>query len=441
LETLRKDVPAKPEKSAPKTAALSAVTDQLEFRFRDDFIAGKGSLRVTGRLDDANDFFKAAADFGRTLNPGWEITGGTSGMITREWDHGIANSRWSGSLSFTKAQLQAAGLNLPVKLDDARLDWKNGHRSATIARASAFGAEWSGTISDAPPLDESPGNNWKFQLHADHLDAADLDLWFGPRARPNWLQRLLPSLLGKSDANAKPSELLRRFTAEGDLEADSLSIEKIKLTHARGHVAFRDLHLEVHDAQAEWAGGAARGSVSAVFSVPPRYEISAEIDRASLSEFLWSTHWAEYWNGVASGRIHLTTSGVGRDALFSQLAGTGELQLKNLELLGWDVVSSMETGAIHTGSSHWAAGEGEFTVSNRAVRFDALTLENPRVKTLLDGTIDFSQDLKLTFSPATPDKLGGKSVAAPRLFQLGGPLEKPVASVEIAPVAQARKQQ
>jgi len=34
-----------------------------------------------------------------------------------------------------------------------------------------------------------------------------------------------------------------------------------------------------------------------------------------------------------------------------------------------------------------------------------------------------------------------KSVAAPRLFQLRGPLEKPVATVEITPVAQARKQQ
>jgi len=34
-----------------------------------------------------------------------------------------------------------------------------------------------------------------------------------------------------------------------------------------------------------------------------------------------------------------------------------------------------------------------------------------------------------------------KSIAAAPLFQLRGPLEKPVATVEIAPVAQARKQQ
>jgi hypothetical protein len=441
LETPKKEASTKPEKNVPKTIVAAAATDQLEFRFRDDFIAGKGSLRLAGKLDDASDFFKAAAAFGRTLNRGWEITGGTAGNVTREWDHGVANGRWSGSLTFTKAQLQAAGLNLPLKLEDARIEWKNGHRMATIARASAFGATWSGSISDAPVIDDSAGNNWKFQLHADHLDATDLDLWFGPRARPNWLQRLLPSLLGKSDANAKPSELLRRVAAEGDLEADSLSIEKIKLAKARAHVAFHDLHLEVRDAEGEWAGGTARGSVNAVFSVPPQYEISAEVDRANLSELPWSSHWAEYWSGSASGKLHLTTSGVGRDALVAQLAASGELSLKSIELKGWDVGASMDTGVLHTGSSRWASGEGEFTISDRALHFDSVTLENPHVKTRLDGTLDFSQDLKLTFAPAAPEKHGVKSAAAPRLFQLRGPLEKPVATVELTPVAQARKQQ
>lgn len=433
-----KEAAAKADKPAAKTAAAPLI-DQLEIRFRDDFIAGKGSLRVTGKLDEAGDFFKAASAFGQTLNRGWEITGSAAGNVSREWDHGVANGRWSGSLTFTRAQLQAAGLNLPLKFEEAHLDWKNGHRSAAIVRAAAFGATWSGAISDAPALDESDGNSWKFQLHADHLDAADLDLWFGPRARPNWLQRLLPSLLGKSD-NAKPSELLRRVTAEGELEADSLSIEKIKLSKARAHIAFHDLHLQVRDAEAEWAGGTARGTVSAVFSVPPKYEISAEVDRADLSALPWSTHWAEYWGGAATGKLHLTTSGVGRDALVAALAGKGELHLKSVELHGWDVGASIDTGTLHTGASRWVSGEGEFTIAGRALHFDSLTLENPHVKTRLDGTLDFSQDLNLTFAPAPADKRGVKSAAAPRLFQLRGPLGKPVAAVEIGPVAQARKQ-
>ena len=441
VESAKKEAPGKLEKTSAKTSVVAAPVDQLEFRFRDDFIAGKGSLRVSGKLEDVDDFFKAAAAFGRTLNRGWEITGGAAGSVTREWDHGVANGRWSGSLSLTKAQLQAAGLNLPLKLDDARLEWKNSRRNATIARAAAFGAIWSGSISDAPALDDSSGSNWKFQLHADRLDATDLDLWLGPRSRPNWLQRLLPSLLGKSESSANPSELVRRVTAEGDLDADSLAIEKIKLSHARAHLAFHDLHLEVRDAEAEWAGGTARGSVSAVFTVPPKYKILAEVERANLSELPWSAHWAEYWSGAASGKLRLTTSGVGRDALVSQLAGSGELSLKSVELRGWDVGASMDSGTLRTGTSRWTAGEGEFTIANRAVTFDSLTLENSHVKTRMDGAIDFSQQLQLTFAPAPAEKRAAKSAAAPRLFQLRGPMEKPVAAVQLTPVAQARRQQ
>jgi hypothetical protein len=441
IESPGKEAAAKTEKPPAKAGVSTATLDQLEFRLRDDFIAGKGSLRVTGKLDDANDFFKAASAFGRRLNRGWEITGGTAGNVTREWDHGFVNGRWSGALTFSKARLEAAGLNLPLKLDDARCEWKNGHRTATLARVGAFGATWSGSINYEPVLDELAEESWKFQLHADHLDATDLDLWFGPRARPNWLQRLLPSLLGKSDSSAQPSELLRRVTAEGEIEADSLSIEKIKLAKVRARVAFHDLHLEVRDAEAEWAGGTARGSVSAVFSVPPKYEIVAEIERADLSQLPWSTHWAEYWSGAASGKLHLTTSGVGRDALLSQLGGSGELQLKSLGLHGWDVPSSMDTGTLHIGSSRWESGEGEFTIVDRSLHFDSLTLENARVKTQLEGTLDFSQNITLTFTPSAADKRGVKTVAAPRLFQLRGPLEKPVATVEMTPVAQARKQQ
>jgi hypothetical protein len=234
---------------------------------------------------------------------------------------------------------------------------------------------------------------------------------------------------------------LRRVAAEGELEADSLSIEKIKLSKARAHIALHDLRLEVRDAEAEWAGGTARGSVSAIFSVPPKYEISAEVDHANLSELPWSTHWAEYWGGAASGKLHLTTSGVGRDALVAALAGTGELHLKSVELRGWDVGASMDTGTLRSGASRWASGDGEFKIVGRALRFDPLMLENSHVKTRLDGTLDFSQNLNLTFAPAPADKRAAKSVAAPRLFQLRGPLEKPVAAVEIATVAQARKQQ
>jgi len=440
LQASLKESPAKAEKSAAKGSPAAGAPNQFELRFRDDF-AGKGSLHFSGKLEDAADFFKAAAAFGKTLNRGWELTGGTSGFMVRDWDHGVGTGRWSGSLAFAKAQVQVAGLNLPLKLEDARLEWKNGRHNATISRVDAFGAAWSGSIDDAPSASDSTDKLWKFRLHADHLDATDLDLWFGPRARPNWLQRLLPSLLGKPDSEAKPSELLRRISAEGDLTADSLSIEKVKLEHTTAHVAFHDLHLEVRDASAEWAGGTARGIVTAAFPLPPQYEISVDVDRANLSEFPWSPQWDERWSGAASGKLRLTTSGIGREELLDHLAGSGDVHLKMVELRGWDIPASLDSGAVHTGSSRWAGAEGEFTVEERALRFAALTLENPHAKTLLNGNFGFNQELDLTFAVAADEKRGGKSAAAPRTFQLVGPLESPVAQLNVAPVTQAKKQE
>jgi AsmA family/AsmA-like C-terminal region len=431
---------AKLAKAKTSIGNASVSQNELELRFLQDFPGHRRTLWLSGKVNDIAMVFKAASAFGKTLNHGWELSGGASGAFQREWSADVQSSRWGGALTLTSAQLQAAGLNLPLKLQDVRAAWNAGGRSVNIQRADAFGASWSGTANELRAPDGSSAPVWNFQLHADHLDARDLDLWFGPRARPNWLRRLLASLLAKSDSNAKPSELLRRISAEGDLTADSITIEKVKLAHPRAHVLFHDLHLDVKDASAEWAGGTVRGHVAAVFSLPPKYEISAEVDRADLAQFPWSAHWADRWNATASGKFRVTTSGVGRDALIAQLAGTGEIQLKSPELRGWDVAASLDAGAPHTGVSRWTSGAGDFTIADRSVQFDALELSNLHEKMRLSGSVHFSQGLDLTFTSIPTDKHSLK-VVAPRLFELHGPLETPVATVQTAPAAQAIKQQ
>jgi len=433
---------------AAKTAKAKAgvetplfLQSELELRYLQDFSTSSHMLSITGRMTDVAYLFKAASALGKTLNLGWELTGAASGSFERTWSKSAENAPWTGTATLTKAQLQAAGLNLPLQLDDVHIAWAEHGRNAAIARADAFGATWSGTIEEHSASGEPAASLWNFQLHGDHLDAKNLDLWFGPRARPNWLQRLLPSLLGKSETTAKPSELLRRISAEGELTADSLVVEKVKLAHPRAHITFRDLHLEVKDADAEWAGGAVRGNLTAVFSVPPHYEISAEVDRANLSQFPWGVHWADRWNGTASGKVQLATSGVGRDALLSQLVGSGELHLKSLELRGWDVPASLDGGTVHTGSSRWTSADGDFTIKDRAVQFEALQLQNPRDKTLVSGSFRFTQDLNLTFERENAADHKAKTAAPARQFLLAGPLETPIASVQSVGAAQAKKQE
>ncbi len=428
----------KAEKGAAKPRTSAAPENIVEASLAHDSVSHGGGLRLNLRLADATRLFKLAAAFGHPLNQGWEYTGGASGFLAWDWENSPKEARRSGLIELTKAQLQVAGLNQPLKVEDTRLEWKDGLRNVTIGKADAFGAAWSGTISEIGEGIAGEESNWSFQLHADHLDATELDRWFGPRARPNWLRRLLSSLLGEADTGARASELLRRVSAEGELTADTMTIEKIKLANAHAELALRALHLEVRDAGAQWAGGSVRGGIKALFSPLPKYEVTAAVERVNLAELPWPPRWAERWSGMASGKIHLTTSGVGREELLKQLAGGGEVKLNKIGFRGWDVESSAESGTPRTGASRWTSGEGEFEVGERGVRFNAIQMEAPHAETQLAGTISFGMDGNLTFKTGIQEKRGRKTIPAVRELRVSGPLENPTAVVQPVSAASAR---
>jgi uncharacterized protein involved in outer membrane biogenesis len=430
--------PARPEKLAAKGRTAAEPANSVELRFAHNFAAGHGDLRIEGRLDKVQDFFKAAAAMGHTLNHGWELSGGVATAMDLNWEHGFLRRQWNGTVDLKKAELQAAGLNQPLKLEDVSLEWKDGQRGATISRAEGFGATWSGGAKEAAALNAAGGSDWGFRLHADHLDATELDRWFGPRARPNWLQRLLPSLLGNNNAGAKPSELLRGISAEGELSADSMTIEKVKLGKANAKLAFHDLHLEVSEVEAQWAGGTVHGGMTAVFSASPKYEIAAGFDGVNLTQVPWAAHWTERWAGTAKGTLQLTTKGVGREELLQELEGRGEIKVKGVEFRGWDVASSMEAGAPRMGVSRWTSGEGEFAVKDRAVNFEGIRLESPKGEMELAGTLSFGQEAKITIAEADLRERKAKGSAAARSFEMSGPVDAPRIRIEPAAVLEAK---
>jgi hypothetical protein len=417
--------------ASAKARSVALPEDTLEFNVAHDSLQRQGSLRLNLHLADATRFFKLAAAFGRQLNAGWEYNGGANGYLAWNWGSSLAQAHRSGSVELVKSQLEIAGLNQPLKIDESRLDWKDGRRSATIGKAEAFGASWSGTISEVGEVAAGAENNWRFQLHADRLDAADLDRWFGPRARPNWLQRLMPSLLGgESDKSVKASELLRRVSAEGELTVDELHIERIKLANAQAVLAFHNLRLRATHAQAQWAGGTVQGAITARFSPVPHYEVTAEVDHANLGQLPWPPRWAERWGGTVSGSIQVSTDGVGREELLRQLAGQGVVRLSKVELRGWDVRASTESGAARTGTSKWKSGEGKFEIEDQEVRFSAIQLEGPKSRTALSGTVGFDMSGNVTFQPGADNKRGTKMTEASRGLSLSGPLETPRAAVQ-----------
>jgi AsmA family/AsmA-like C-terminal region len=418
------------EKTNAKTRAAAAISeDFIGAVLNHDAVLQQGKLRLNVHLTNAARIFAMAGSFGHVLNPGWEYAGSATGSVAWSWGNNPKEPRRTGLLELTKGQLQVAGLNEPLKIEQTRVEWQDDHRGAAIGKIEAFGANWSGNISNGAASEQ---RKWQFQLHADHLDATLLDRWIGPRARPNWLQRLLPSLLGGSENNnaAHASELLRRVSAEGELSADTISIEKMKFAQARALVSLHDLELRVHDIEAQWAGGNLRGELAARFLPLPQYEIDADVERVNLQQVPWAPRWAERWSGVTSGQVHLITGGVGREELLKQLAGSGTVKLNKVELRGWDVEASAASGNLRSGASRWSAGEGQFEIGQRTFRFQNVLLQGPTAKTHLNGSIGFDMTSDLTFSPVVAAVRGSKGLPTSHELRIRGPLDAPMVEVE-----------
>jgi len=417
-------------KAAGKVSPLTSSDETIEAALTEDSSLEQGELRLNLRLADVAPVFKVTSSFGRSLNRGWEYAGSASGPLSWTWNRLTREIHRNGSIDLTKGQLQMAGLNQPLKLEEVRLSWRDGRRSAAIADVEAFDAAWSGTVEEIPPDAGDGESRWEFQLHADHVDAAELDRWLGPRGRPNWVQRLLASFLGGQNAEARASELVRHVSAEGVLGADTVTIEKVKLSKARARLLLHGLNLRIEDLEAEWAGGNIHGEIQALFLPVPKYEAAADFERVNLTQLPWLVKGADRWNGVVSGNVQLTTGGVGREELLRQLTGHGEVKLKPLEFLGWDVEASQDTGAIHQGTSRWTSGEGKFSVKDRALKFDGVELDGPHSRTELLGSIDFGLDSNLVFRALPGEKRASKAPGASRLVQVSGPMAAPLVIVE-----------
>jgi hypothetical protein len=417
----------------PKRRSAPDAKSSIDVGFTHDFTRHAGAVTIDGHLERAQDAVVIAAAFGRRLNHGWELSGPANATLRRDWDALGIRKGWNGRIEVANGTLQAAGLNQPLQVNRARLEWSNGARTAQIGEIDAFGALWSGEVTQPAALDADSGAKWNFKLHATHLDAADLDRWAGPRARPNWLERMLPSLLGSltptpSSANGA-SELLRRVNAEGELRIDAFTLEKIRLDQVRADVSLHDLHLDVRNATAQWAGGTVDAKLKAVFLPQPSYDITAQLARVNVAQIPTTERLGERFAGLASGSVHLSTQGLGREQLLQNLTGKGEIKLRGVEFNGWDVSRSVVDGEPRAGASRWLEGEGSFSIRDRGIILSGLRLESGPEITLIKGTVNFGQQADLTIQIATADPQG-RNLESRRILKVSGPLELPHISVE-----------
>jgi hypothetical protein len=112
------------------------------------------------------------------------------------------------------------------------------------------------------------------------------------------------------------------------------------------------------------------------------------------------------------------------------LSGQGDVKLSKIELRGWDVRASTESGEARAGTSRWTSGEGKFEIGEQEVRFEAIQLDGPQARTQLSGTLGFDMNGRVTFLPGGDVKRGTKAAQVSRGLSLSGPLETPKAAVQ-----------
>jgi hypothetical protein len=189
------------------------------------------------------------------------------------------------------------------------------------------------------------------------------------------------------------------------------------------------LILKLAEAQAEWSGGSAQGSLLATLGGNPKYDVSATFDRVSLVQTPWLSEVADHLSGTAAGSVELQTTGIGREALLKNLAGKGDLRLSRVELRGWDLAGTMAQGEWKTGTTRWASGSGTFHITDGGFELNSLRLASPAEEFLLKGSVSFSQDADLTAEShavghaARPDHIT-------RFLTISGPLTEPKVSLE-----------
>jgi uncharacterized protein involved in outer membrane biogenesis len=430
--------PAAPRASVGRLAKLRAPGDssgEASLTLGHDFASHFGTFGIQGHVDNAEEFLQIAAAFGHTFNHGWDLTGPARVDMRRQWSS-TSSGTWSGAAEATDAELAAAGLNQPVQLQKARLEWKNGNRVAQIGQVEGFGATWSGNITEIKSPDPEQQGVWNVQLHADHLDATELDRWVGPRARPGWVQRLLPSLFSGKAQTVPASELVRRLNVVGSVQVDEFAIEKLKLQQLRLQGSLHDLQLNVSDGRAQWAGGAVRATMLAKFLPRPTYDVHAQLDSVKLTQLPIDALAADRLAGLASGTVHLKTTGVGRDELLQKLTGAGKIRLDNLEFRGWDVNASVADGEAHPGISNWPSGVGTFTVRDRTVFLDDVRLDGGAQFTLIDGTVSFAREADLAVETSAGRRAVRNTNGPGQVLKIVGPLDGPRVTREKSPPRQ-----
>jgi hypothetical protein len=381
------------------------------------------SFSVEGETDRFQDWQAVAQILALPSGDGWPAAGGVAVKLSAVHRNDAPSTVWVGTLDTRGLTVSPVFLNQPLRLPRAHIEFTPTARTITLTAVEAFGAAWRGTLTR-----KLPDGQWTFDLSADRLDAADMDRWLGPRARPGLFARITNlGGLGANPANSAEIESAAgRLSARGRLRVAEFHIAPLELEQVDAAIALAGRKLSVEKATAQFFGGTVAASFSADLDSDPVYRFDGMFGRVNLG-LLGSAmpSLQDRFSGIASGTVNLTAHGIGHDALVHSIQGSGTLDAKNAELRGLNLAPIVTASGADPIPARFTSAKGKFRFSSEGIEISEFELEHPPTHFQAEGHIDFSRALDIRINPTTDSTKSSPEKKAPAVFSLGGILEAP----------------
>jgi AsmA-like C-terminal region len=375
---------------------------------------------IEGATSRVEDWLGLSGALAQPINSGWTAAGGVAVRMRGVHLAVSAPVPWLGTMDFLSLAVSPAYINQPVRLPKAHVEFAPLQRTITLSTAEAFGAVWHGSIAR-----KYSDKEWTFDLSADHLGAADLDRWLGPRARPGFLARFTGS---NSVAIASPvtDAVVTRLSAHGRLRAGVIDIPPMHIEQFDGEAELAGRAIRIQKAQADFFGGKIAGSLDAQLSPDPSYEFEGRFDRVDLARLGSAVSFLNSRiGGNASGTLTLSAHGIGRQDLIGSMEGQGTLNGKNAALSGLDLSGVFPGDNPDAASDMFSSVQGTYRIQNKEIDLANFVLDNSRGRLEAEGRIDFSHALNIRVHPSIFQAATAPATASPPSFLLSGTIETP----------------
>ncbi len=378
------------------------------------------NFSMEGATPRVQDWLALTGAVAQPINSGWTAAGGLAVRMRGVHLAVSPPAPWIGAMDFLGLTLSPAYVNQPVRLPKAHVEFAPLQRTITVSAAEAFGAVWHGSIAR-----KYSDKQWTFDLSADHLDAAEMDRWLGPRARPGFLARFTGS---NSAVSAAPlaEGVVTRLAARGRLRADVIDVPPMQIEQFDAEAELAGRTIRIRKAQADFFGGKISGSFDAQLLPDPSYAFQGRFDRVDLAQLGRAVPLLNNRiGGNVSAAITLSAHGIGRQDLIDSMQGQGTLTGRNAALIGLDLSSVFPGDNPDGAPDTFSSVQGTYRIQNKGIDLANFVLDNSRGRLEAEGRIEFSHALNIRVRPSIFQAATAPASASPPSFLLSGTIEAP----------------